>query len=550
MLHFFFWRANNKIGDFMTKRAKTAFFLFCVILGILCFRLYTLSVKVDIDSYMQEHSKKIILDNLRLPIYDCNGELLCNLETEAYIAAKPDYSVMQILRENLTEKDFMSSAQEIAKGNPVCRKSESGTEINNNDIITLKKYIRYSENTSAVHLLGYTDIDGNGISGIEKAFNEYLKTDISLYASFACDANGHIMTGSPIETDDRYYSNTGGVRLTIDKRIQKIAEQALADSDIGKGAVLICSTKSGAIKAMASVPGFNPSDISESINDENSPLVNRAISSYPAGSVFKVVVTAAALERGISADYSIKCTGSVTVDDRTFHCNGHTAHGAVDMQKALTCSCNCYFIKLAQKIGYRPILEIAGVLGYGKAFELAENYYSVSGSVPTAESLHSSGQLALFSFGQGTLSASPVQLANTFSAIGNKGEYTEPYVVDYAADADGNRVYEFRVKPPIRAFSEETAQTLKDMLKVVVKEGTAKNAQTESFESAGKTATAQTGVFNSDKTEKLCTWFCGFFPADNPEYTVIILKEDGTTGGEDCAPVFKSIAERINKLVN
>lgn len=550
MLHFFFLQVNNIFGDYMTKRASAAFFVFCMILGILCLRLYTLSVRVDAVKHTQDHYKKITLDYLRLPIYDCRGELLCNKETEKYVVARPVSDSLSVLRKILPEKEFVSASQSIAKGNPVCRKIEDDILISNKNIITLRKYVRYSENASSVHLLGYTDIDGTGVSGIEKALDEYLKTDVPLYAGFDCDANGHIMTGSKIITDSLYNSSTGGVRLTIDSRIQQIVEKALEKSDIKKGAVLICSTKSGAIRAMASVPGFNSSDISESLSDTDSPLVNRAISPYPVGSVFKAVVAAAALDNGIAADYSINCTGSIKVDDRTFHCNNNTAHGVVDMQKALTCSCNCYFVKLAQTIGYRPILETAGILGYGKAFTLAENYNTVSGNLPTAENLHSSGQLALFSFGQGTLSATTIQIANTFSAIGNNGEYIEPYVVTYGTDADGKKIYEFNPKPPIRVISEESAVILKNMLKVVVKEGTAKNAQTEYFESAGKTATAQTGVFNADKTEKLCTWFGGFFPADNPKYTVVILKEDGTTGGEDCAPIFRNIAEEIYKIMN
>ena len=98
---------------------------------------------------------------------------------------------------------------------------------------------------------------------------------------------------------------------------------------------------------------------------------------------------------------------------------------------------------------------------------------------------------------------------------------------------------------PVHAWSKNTAQKLSVMLKSVIENGTAQRAKTEGFACAGKTATAQTGSYNPDGSEKLCTWFGGYFPADNPKYTVVILKEDGSTGGADCAPVFKAIAQRI-----
>lgn len=547
ILHFFVSAADTIHGDSMSKRAATAFFMFCIIIGVLCLRLYSLSARVDAANHIQSHYKRITVDYLRLPVYDCRGERLCNCETESYIAAKPVPESLSVLRGILSEDEFKSAAESLAKGSPVCVRTDKEMKDNSINTVTLKKYKRYS-GSSLVHLLGYVNSEGTGISGLEKAFDSFLKTEIPLCAGFACDANGHILAGSEIKTDPLYNTCRGGLWLTVDKKIQEITETALKNSDIKKGAALICSTKTGKIKAMVSVPTFDPENIQKSLNDADAPLINRALSAYPVGSVFKAAVAAAALDNGITADYSYKCTGSIRVDDRIFSCSGHTAHGQVDMQKALTCSCNCYFVKLAQKIGYRPILEIAGILGYGRPFEVAESIFTSAGNIPSAEVLHSSGQLALFSFGQGTLTATAIQIANTFSAVGNNGVYIEPYVVNYITDTAEEKVYEFKSRPQIRVISEESAEKLKNMLKTVVRNGTAKKAQTEFFESAGKTATAQTGVFNSDKTEKLCTWFGGFFPADDPEYTVVILKEDGTTGGEDCAPVFKEIAEKIYNL--
>lgn len=545
MLYFFALCADNTTGDYMYKRAVTAFFLFCICLGMLCIKLFTLSFKIDAAAHIESHSKKITLDYLRLPMLDCNGELLCNYETENFVAAKPLYDVLPVFREILSKSDLKTVAETIAHGSPVCVKVKNSEEQNDLNMVTLKKYVRYPDGTFLSHLTGYVNSDGDGVSGIEKAFNTSLKTDISLCASFPCSADGQIIMGAKIETEPLYYSKNCGIKLTIDKKIQLVAEDAMKNSDIKKGAVLVCETETGAIKALASVPFFDKNNVAVSLEDDEAPLVNRALSAYPVGSVFKAAVAAAALENGIPPAFSFKCKGSYTVDGKVFHCNNGTAHGVVDMEKALVRSCNCYFIKLTQQMGYKPLLELSGILGYGKSFEIAKNLFASEGNLPTADKLRSTGQQALFSFGQGTLTATTIQIANTFTAIGNKGQYTEPYVVENLTDAKGRELYRFTPKAPIRAFSEETAQNLTKMLKSVVKDGTAKNAQSELFESAGKTATAQTGTFNPDKSEKLCTWFGGFFPADDPKYTVVILKEEGTTGGEDCAPVFKEIAEKI-----
>lgn len=548
MLHFFYFTADNNHGDYMAKRACASLIIFFICLAGLCVRLYALSAGFDYDGYKDTHYERLVVDYLRLPITDCKGEPFCNCVTENYIAVRPVSDSLPVLREILPEDKFTDAARSAAQGRPFYFRAENTAGINNNDFITLKKYVRYSDGGALTHLTGYVDSDGNGVSGIEKAYDSYLKTDIPLYAAFSCDARGRVIAGSPIETGEEYNGSRGEVRLTADKKIQEAVESVLEKSDIKKGAVLVTDTKTGAVKAMASVPVYDRNDVAPSLEREDSPMINRAVSAYPVGSVFKAAVAAAALEYGVSPDFAIECTGSVTVDGRVFSCSGHTAHGYVDMQKALSRSCNCYFIRLAQETGYRPVLECARVLGFGESVELAENYVTPSGSVPTAQSLHSSGQLALFSFGQGMFTASTVQVANLFSAIGNKGLYTAPYAVESVRDKTGKEISKHTAKAPIRAISGETAGILKEMLRNAVREGTAENARTEGFDSAGKTATAQTGTFNPDKTEKLCTWFGGFFPADDPKYTVVILKEDGATGGEDCAPVFKEIAEKIYSI--
>lgn len=529
----------------MQKRAIIVFFSICFAMGFLCVRLFTISCELSDASYIQSHYKKITLDTLRLPVYDMNGKKLLNNGTENYIAARPGEKSLETLKEILNEDEFKTISPSLLKGSPSYVDVGQKEIANNDNVITLKKYLRYSERQTAAHLLGYVNSDGSGVSGIERCFDDYLKTDIKLYAGFLSDVNGNIVNGAPIETDKRYNESKAGVYLTLDSGIQKTVEEELSVSEIKKGAVLITDTKSGAIRAIASVPTYEPADIAKSMNDPDSPLVNRALSAFPVGSVFKVAVAAAALENGFNENETYLCSGSVEIDGKIFHCNNSTAHGEINMCKALEHSCNCYFVELSRKIGADKILETAKIFGFGEKTEIAKSLYSFSGKLPTKEELKLPGNLANFSFGQGSFTATPLQIANMFSAVANKGSYTLPYSVLYAADIDGNMSYVNTPDAPVHALSKNTAQKLSVMLKSVIENGTAQRAKTEGFACAGKTATAQTGNYNPDGSEKLCTWFGGYFPADNPKYTVVILKEDGSTGGADCAPVFKAIAQRI-----
>ena len=531
----------------MQRRVIAVFLLFCLSCGMMCVRIYTFIASDIAASHTVNHNKKIVIDTLRYPFYDCNSESLVNNGYKLFAAFKPDIAVAEKLYGFTDRKELEKVTTAIKNGAPsYCAVDKPVPDDDN--IICLKKYVRYSASQPAVHLLGYINGDGEGVSGLEKAFNNFLVSDTELYASFPCDASGRVIHGAEIITDSEYLMPKGGVYLTVDKRIQQIAQEELNASTIKKGAVLVCGTKTGAIKAMASVPVFDPDNVSAYLDDTSSPLVNRAVSSYPVGSVFKVAVAAAALESGINENFTFDCDGQIEVDGTVYRCNNSTAHGKVNMRSALIHSCNGYFIALAQKTGCRSVLEMAKRLGFGEKIYYAENSVASVGKLPDIDSLSVSGNLANFAFGQGEFTANTLQIANMFSCIGNGGEYVNPHVVSHISDKDGNTVYTFKPSAPVKAVERRCAESIKDMLIDVINEGTAKNAKTEGFVCAGKTATAQTGIFNSDKTEKLCTWFGGFFPAEEPEYTVVIIKEDGTTGGADCAPVFRAIAQRIFEI--
>ena len=338
------------------------------------------------------------------------------------------------------------------------------------------------------------------------------------------------------------------MKLTIDAEMQKLLER-IVKLNIRAGAAVILETETGNIKAMTSVPEFSPDDISEDISAADAPLLNRALNPYSVGSVFKIVTAAACLENGFDAEKQYNCTGSITVGQNTFNCINEKGHGQVDMERALEVSCNCYFIHAGLEVGGDKILEMAEKLGFGKSTELAGGIVSAAGKLPSERNLASPAATANFAFGQGELMATPVQIACMVSAIANGGTYLEPKLVIGLTNAEGEVSQPAESGNSYRAVSDQTAEILKNYMISVVENGSGKSAKPENGGAGGKTATAQSGWYD-DEGEIYHTWFAGFYPAEDPKYTIVLIKEDGNSGSKDCAPLFKQIVDGIDELSN
>ena len=176
---------------------------------------------------------------------------------------------------------------------------------------------RYQEDQDAVHVIGYLDGDGNGVDGIEKAYNGYLMDGGQLSVVYQVDALNQVIVGMERTIDDTSELQNKGVVLTLDKEIQEIAQEA-AEKYLTKGSVLVTEIPSCEIRASVSLPTYPPYDVADTLDEKGAPLLNRAFSSYPVGSVFKLVVAAAALEKGVSTSLVYDCLGSISVDGMEF----------------------------------------------------------------------------------------------------------------------------------------------------------------------------------------------------------------------------------------
>ena len=418
----------------------------------------------------------------------------------------------------------------------------------------------------AQHLGGYTDKAGEtGVSGLEKFFDPVLRTDESVRIAYAKDALSQIMAGSLENGGYEVLSGncvTNNVNTTLDYRLQKTVEEVIDRNDPHgdkkgagfKGAVVISDVKTGEILTMVSRPGYDEAllyDGSFSTSTSASYLVNRAVSAYEPGSIFKIVDTLAWLETfGNGLDYN--CTGSIKVDDRSLPCSSVGGHGELDLPHAFAYSCNPYFVSMAWMLGSRRILSVATRLGLGEktgleAFGISE----AQGSIPDASEIHNFGDLANISLGQGNITATPVQINAIMAAIANDGIYCQPSVIKSISSSDGKVLTTCLKGKKRRVMSAANANNLKAFCICTVEFGTGRFAKYsgDRFTSgSGGTATAgKTGTAENGSGEPHA-WFSGFFPVDDPQYAMTVFAENGGHGGSVSGTLFRKICRAIDKM--
>ena len=529
----------------MYKRISVAFFALIITFGILITNLGIIFSGVGIyDVSQSKNTRSVELSESRGMIYDRNMKKIVNDTTYNVTVALPTSNALNILKENVTDEQSATLYENMKNGKITVL---DGTKrIYDNHVKSVSIVNRYSENQPCVHLIGHLNENGEGVMGLEKAYENYLKLQNgSLKAFWSVDAIGNILTGEGINFESENYLSPAGVQLTIDLDIQRIAENSLMDTGINKGAVVILNSYTNEILAMASAPTFNPNNISSSLQNTDSPFINRCITPYSVGSVFKPLVSACALENNINLTHL--CTGSITINGTVFRCSNSKSHGVVDMNSAMEQSCNTYFIALGQKIGAEKLLSLCSDSGFGKSIELADDFNTQSGLLPTTDSINSPQALANLSFGQGNLLVSPLQMAVTYSCFANGGYYRPPTLMKSIVDAKGQIIQKAELSPSYRILNKSTAEKIDEILENVVSSGNGKMAYSQTTVNHGKTATAQSGWYDGER-EITHTWFCGYFSCGDITYTVVVFKDDGYSGAVDCAPAFKFISDRIGEL--
>lgn len=410
-----------------------------------------------------------------------------------------------------------------------------------------KRY--YPKGQIASHIIGYADIDNEGLDGIELRYNNYIKGKAKKIR-LGRDARGYSLFG---DIEDNIPGNS--LVLTIDENIQNIVERelenAIAAWKAESAVAIVMNPVTGEVLAMANRPTYDPNLAGIAEADERR---NRAITDmYEPGSTFKAITASAALEEGVVElderfDVSrgfIKVSGGVIRDVHR--------HGVLTFKEVIQKSSNVGVSQVGLKLGKERFYKYIKKFGFGE-----KTGVDIPGEVRglVRETKNWSGRsLASISFGQ-EIGVTPLQILRAYCAIANGGKLMKPYIVSEIISPDGEIVKSF---PPVaerKVISENTARIMRDILKTVVEEGgTAQSASITGNLVAGKTGTAQminpkTGGYSKDEH---VSSFVGFVPADNPRIAliVVVFKPRGATyGGVVAAPVFKNIIEQTLVYLN
>lgn len=478
--------------------------------------------------------------NTRGIIYDKNGAaLVADQKHFVYIIKEADFD--QKAAGLLAQID----AQEVSsdnKGYYVYSSQDYDKKIGQALIEQHHAYIlqassRYSENQLAPHLIGYVNRqDASGAAGLELMYDKQLSgLNRRIYA--VADVKGNILPGRGliITSDDEKDSYVKeGIRTTVDKQLQNAVEEIIDES--GKDcAVVVLDSRSGGVAAMACTPDFDPNHVDEYMESAGNELMNKATQGeYAPGSVFKIVVAAAALEAGIDLNQSFFCGGTVQAGTLSIGCEtgGAAGHGEITFSDAFAQSCNSYFVQLGQEVGADAIIETAESMGLGK--NALDGYPQASkGHLMTKQERYGDA-IGNLSIGQGQTLVTPLQIAAMTNVIANEGN--DP----------GVHLLMEEEKAQNQVLSQQTASQIGDMMEMVCEKGTAKNLGLMGADgkprAAVKTGTAEYGAKEDGKTHG---WITGYTPCEEPEYTITVLVEGGASGAGSAGPVFQKIVEYL-----
>ncbi|MBR4628207.1 MAG: penicillin-binding protein 2 [Ruminococcus sp.] len=474
-------------------------------------------------------------------VYDRNMKPLCNTVERYEAVAVPRALNFEKTADYAVDREAFRTAFE--KGVPFVFECRNDTP--ESDALTVFPVPeRYTDGQPAQHIIGYIS-EGKGVAGIEYAYDTILRGNGGENSvGYSVDGFGRVIIGDGKKVT-RSSVGASGVVTTIDREIQMICEEC--GREMNKGAIVVSDVSTGDILAMVSFPQYTAGSIAEALDDPDCPLIDRCLYSYGVGSIFKLVTACEAIEEG-KGDIIYDCKGSINVNGQNFNCHRLDGHGAQNMSRAITNSCNTYFISLSQQLDTARFRKKAQELGFGRENDLCAGITGSTGVLPRAEELSVPAELANFSFGQGRLTATPLQINRFTCAIAGGGEMPELRLIR-GLTADGKEISGEKSPQKVRVMEMRTARLLRQMMTAAVRGNSESNAVSGIVDCGAKTSTAQTGRYDAEGEELCHAWITGFFPAEAPEYAVTVLAEDGGYGNKAAAPVFRNIAERITKRV-
>lgn len=420
----------------------------------------------------------------------------------------------------------------------------------------------YPHGSLACQVLGFTSYDGAGSTGIEQYYDSYLAGEKGEIL-FETDLVGVDLEGATAA----YIPGTDGLdlRLTLDYRIQSIAEEAmgkaLSEYSAKAARAIVLDPSDFSVLAMVNLPSYDLNDIPRNDLSALNALSRNALVSdvYEPGSTFKIVTAAANIEESLRGNPNAYALNRVfsssrtrTVDGTTIRCWSDHANGKHSNQtlaEALNNSCNPCFVDIALSLGKETFYDYLSAFRFGRATGLDFSGEAIGMLLP--ESTLRDCDFARIGFGQ-TIAVTPLQLACAAAAAVNGGYYYAPRLVDAIVTQEGAVVEQTQPALVGRTVSEEASRILSSMLEGVVRDGSGKKAYIEGYRVAGKTGTAQKYENGHIAQGKYVSSFIGYFPADEPQYLALVIVDEpqgSYYGSTVAAPCAKEIFEGIIGLL-
>lgn len=563
---------NNKI--FTRKKILVTFLVCAAIMFFLFGRLVYLCVW-RADHYSKQatdlHERERSIKAARGRILDCNGNVLADNKTVCTVSVihnqiEDRQSVIRILCEELgLSEEYVAkrvdkySSMERIKSNV---EKEVGDRIREYDLPGVKvdedykRYYPYSDLASKV--LGFTGGDNQGIIGLEVVYEEYLQGKAGTILTVT-DAKGIEVEAAgerriePVSGNDLCIS----MDMNIQAYATQLAVQAMTAKEADSVSILVMNPKNGEIYAMVNVPEFDlndpyalPEGTSDTITGEEKQNLLNGIwrngcinDTYEPGSTFKIITAAAGLEEGvITKESSFSCPGFIVVDDRKIRCHKIAGHGTQDFTHCMMNSCNPALISVGLRLGldnYYRYFE-----RFGLKTKTGIDLPGEAATIMHKKENMGNVELATVAFGQ-SFQITPVQLITTASSIVNGGNRITPHFGIKAVDAEGNVLETFQYPVTKGIVSEETSAVMREILEMVVSEGSGKNGAIDGFRIGGKTATSQTLPRGSGR---YISSFIGFAPADDPQVIALAIVNNPRGiyyGGQVAAPIIRQLFENI-----
>jgi len=401
-------------------------------------------------------------------------------------------------------------------------------------------YVRtYPTDRLFSHAVGYSFVR-QGRAGLERYYDDDLSGRKGELGSLIDRLSGSEQDGDNLVT-------------SLDPGAQRVALQQLNGR---KGAVVALDPRTGAIRVMASVPGYDPNTVKDqeefsALNrDKDAPLLNRNTQAgYPPGSTFKVVTAIAAIDSGrYTPDSRIDGRNGKRISGVPLNNDAGESFGDITLTEALTHSVNTVFGEVGEKVGKATMKKYMDRLGFGRPVEvdLPRDERAASGErqrghiIPATNGAVDVGRMAI---GQDKLTVTPLQMAMVAASVANGGKLMKPHLGNRIVDRDGRTVDRIEPEEMSEVMSPETASQVGAMMDQVVKEGTGTAAALEGIDVAGKTGTAEVdhGCPNQ-------LWFIAFAPAQDPRVAIAVTVECGTGfGGTVAAPIAKAVMQELLK---